>query len=107
MAKMKTSPTEAELKKALSILENKIERRERQLMKPFIPLIHKADKSGQLEQLLDACRLVVCWTKKPARPTKVPVVSSTEETVYKETVVGPQPTSNSTRTIERYLGYLL
>lgn len=58
MQRKKKTPTAEQLKAKLDTLEKRIERHKQQTLRPFIPLIMKAQRFGTLEQMLAACNLI-------------------------------------------------
>lgn len=106
MPKKKPMTTQAELTAALNILKKKIEKRERQIIRPFIPMILKAEKIGNLEQLYEACKLVVNGAGEAERK-KVTAAVPVQEVNITEIVAEPQYSLEIFKKIKSYFQYLL
>jgi len=90
MPRRKATPTVAELMTTINILQKKIERKERQIIKPFTSIILKAEKTGRLDELHEACRSVVygvgqterAEVKTTADVKKANIIEAVAETLF-------------------------
>jgi len=106
MPRRKATQTVAELSTALNILKKKIERKERQIYKPFIPIILTAEKTGKLGKLHEVCRLVV-YGEDPTMRAEVTTIAAVEEANIMVTVAESQYSLKTFKKMRRYFTHLL